>query len=117
MVESDQLDKELWKEAALTAGLDYATGDAIVFMDADLQHPPNVVKEFIAQWESGYSVVVGMRTDRDTDSKLYKFLAEAFYRLHNNMSDVKLPRNVGDFRLIDKKVGDQLRLLRESGVS
>lgn len=108
------LTRNFGKEAALTAGLDYASGDAIVFMDADLQHPPEVVKKFIEHWERGAKVVVGRRNSRETDSRVYKILAEAFYRLHNKISDIKLPENVGDFRLIDRKVADQLKQLREN---
>jgi len=108
------LSRNFGKEAALTAGLDYANGDAIVFMGADLQHPPSVVEEFIKNWELGAKVVVGRRSTRETDSKLYKVLAEAFYSLHNRISDIKLPENVGDFRLIDRKVADQLKQLREN---
>lgn len=108
------LTRNFGKEAALTAGLDYATGEAVVFMDADLQHPPNIVKHFIEHWEQGAFVVVGRRTSRETDSKIYKILAEIFYSLHNRISDIKLPENVGDFRLIDRKVATQLRTLREN---
>lgn len=108
------LTRNFGKEAALTAGLDYATGDAIVFMDADLQHPPDVVKTFIEHWELGANVVVGRRNSRETDSIIYKNLAEVFYYLHNKISDITLPENVGDFRLIDRKVANQLKLLREN---
>lgn len=108
------LSRNFGKEAALTAGLDYATGDAIVFMDADLQHPTDVVRLFINHWECGALVVVGKRINRNTDSRLYRTLAEIFYRMHNVISDIKLPPNVGDFRLIDRKVADQLKGLRES---
>lgn len=102
------------KEAAMTAGLDLATGDALVFMDADLQHPPDIIPTFIARWERGAPVVVGRRTSRDTDSKQYKLLAQTFYRLHERISHISLPINVGDFRIIDRKVADQLKQLRES---
>ena len=108
------LTRNFGKEAALTAGLDYASGDALVFMDSDLQHPPGVIVLFLDQWEKGAHVVVGRRRNRDTDSHMYRTLAGIFYRLHNMMSDVKLPQNVGDFRLIDRKVADQLKTLRES---
>lgn len=108
------LTRNFGKEAALTAGLDCASGDAIVFMDADLQHPPEVVKTFITHWEHGAKVVVGRRDSRETDSRIYKILAEAFYRLHNKISDITLPENVGDFRLIDRQVANQLKQLREN---
>jgi glycosyltransferase involved in cell wall biosynthesis len=108
------LTRNFGKEAALTAGLDYAHSDAVVFMDADLQHPPEVVSDFIALWEHGHDVVVGRRASRDTDSRAYKFLANYFYRINNRISDVKLSANEGDFRLIDRKVADTLRQLREN---
>lgn len=102
------------KEAALTAGLDYASGDAIVFMDADLQHPFDVVRLFIQYWEQGEKVVVGKRTNRKADSIIYKIFAETFYFLHNKISDTKLPENVGDFRLVDSEVANQLKRLHEN---
>jgi len=102
------------KEAALTAGLNHAGGDAVIFIDADLQHPPEVIDDFIHAWEHGAEVVLGRRISRDTDTKAYRFLASIFYRLHNRISDVKLPENVGDFRLIDRKVADHLRSMPEN---
>lgn len=108
------LTRNFGKEAALTAGLDFADGDAVVFMDADLQHPPHLINEFILRWEDGNMVVAGRRNSRETDAPAYKFLAQTFYKLHNKISDIELPENVGDFRLIDRKVADQLRALRES---
>lgn len=108
------LTRNFGKESALTAGLDFATGDAVVFMDADLQHPPIVVNSFLEKWEQGEYVVVGRRKSRETDSSGYRFFAELFYRLHNRISDIQLPENVGDFRLIDRKVVNQLKKLREN---
>lgn len=102
------------KEAALTAGLDFASGDAVVFMDADLQHPPEIIQKFIAHWELGAHVVLGKRLSRQTDSWTYGFLAELFYRLHNRIAEINLPRGVGDFRLIDEKVAAQIKLLGEN---
>jgi len=101
------------KEAALTAGLDQANGDAVIFIDADLQHPPELIHQFITLWEKGALVVAGRRISRDTDGKLYSFFARAFYHIHNIISDIKLPANVGDFRLIDRQVADQLKTLPE----
>lgn len=108
------LTRNFGKEAAMTAGLDYASGDAIVFMDADLQHPPGVISLFLKHWELGAQVVVGRRSSRQTDSKTYKILAERFYRFHNKISDIKLPEHVGDFRLINRQVANQLKSLREN---
>jgi len=101
------------KEAALTAGLDKAQGDALIFIDADLQHPPEVISQFISAWENGAVVVSGRRTSRTTDSRAYSILAHSFYWVHNHISDVKVVANVGDFRLIDKTVANQLKNLPE----
>lgn len=109
-----KLTRNFGKEAALTAGLDCARGDALVFMDADLQHPPELINEFLEHWEKGAEVVVARRVSRDADSHTYRLLAETFYRLHRRISHIEMPANVGDFRLIDRRVGDQLKQLRES---
>lgn len=113
-VKGINLTRNFGKEAALTAGLDYARSDAVVFMDADLQHPPEVVSDFIALWEQGHDVVVGRRISRNTDARGYKILVDFFYRINNRISDVKLCAREGDFRLIDRKVADSLRQLREN---
>ncbi len=102
------------KEAALTAGLEFSAGDAVIIMDTDLQHPPELIPEFIRKWRTGVQVVLAKRNSRSTESALYRFLAETFYRLHNNISDVKIPSNTGDFRLIDRQVCDALNRLPES---
>jgi glycosyltransferase involved in cell wall biosynthesis len=108
------LTRNFGKEAALTAGLEISTGDAIVFMDADLQHPIEIISEFLKNWEQGCMVVAGKRISRETDSKIYKFLAKMFYRIHNKISEVALPDGVGDFRLIDRSVADHLIRLKEN---
>jgi glycosyltransferase involved in cell wall biosynthesis len=103
------------KEAALTAGLDHAIGDALIFMDTDLQHPPEIIPELIACWrEKRIPVVLAKRRSRSTEGKLYRNAAEAFYRLHNSIAEVRIPPNVGDFRLIDHSVAEQIRRLPES---
>lgn len=101
------------KEAALTAGLDFASGDAIVFMDSDLQHPFDVVKKFLNSWLEGNHVVAARRRSRNTDSALYKIFATSFYKIHNIISDIDIPQNVGDFRLIDREVADKIKSLPE----
>lgn len=108
-----QLTRNFGKEVAMTAGLDHAEGDAVIFMDADLQHPPEVIPRFLSAWSRGSMMVVGRRKTRQTDTRSYRFLAGCFYSLHNLMSDVKLPANVGDFRLLDREVAENLKLLRE----
>lgn len=101
------------KEAAITALLDYSHGDAVVLLDADLQHPPELIPEMIQKWHEGWEVVAARR-DRDTDSFLKKYTALAFYRFSNYMMSCKIPANVGDFRLMDRCVVDTLIKFRES---
>jgi len=102
------------KEAALTAGLDYAEGDIVVPIDADLQHPPETVLEMLRQWEAGYEVVLARRMDRSTDRAIQKLTAKAFYEFSRHITHVEIPANVGDFRLMDRKVVDALKQLREN---
>lgn len=108
------LSRNFGKEAALTAGLDRANGDAVVPIDSDLQHPPELLGQMLEQWEKGAEVVLARRTDRATDGKLQKLTATSFYRFHNRISQVKVPMDVGDFRLMDRSVVDALRQLPES---
>ena len=107
------LSRNFGKEAALTAGIDHASGDAVVPMDADLQDPPELLARLIAEWRAGAEVVVAKRVDRSTDRYLKRTVAALFYRIHNRLSDIKLPENVGDFRLMDRTVVDALRRLPE----
>ena len=100
-------------QIAVTAGLDNACGDAVVLIDADLQDPPAVILEMVAQWRDGYHVVYGMRTDRPGETRLKVWTAKLFYRLLNRLSDVKIPLDVGDFRLMDRRVVDVLRAMPE----
>jgi glycosyltransferase involved in cell wall biosynthesis len=102
------------KEAALTAGLDRASGSAVIPIDSDLQHPPELIAEMLAQWESGAEVVLARRNDRLTDGRLQKFSANFFYRLHNRISDIDIPPDVGDFRLMDRVVVAALRQMPET---
>jgi polyisoprenyl-phosphate glycosyltransferase len=107
------LSRNFGKEAALTAGLDEARGDAVIPMDADLQDPPELILKLIEQWKKGYEVVLAKRSDRQSDSFLKKKTAELFYRIHNHISDTAIPENVGDFRLIDRAVVTALHELPE----
>ena len=102
------------KEAALTAGLEYATGDAMIPIDVDLQHPPQTIIKFIKKWEEGYDVVVGKRMNRTGESYFKKITAKYFYILYNKISNVEIPADVGDFRLIDKRVAAVLKLMPEN---
>lgn len=108
------LTRNFGKEAALSAGLDEARGDVIVPFDADLQDPPALIAELVVKWREGYDVVLAKRVDRSTDSALKRNAAKLFYRLHNALSEVKIPENVGDFRLITRDVANALQSLPES---
>lgn len=108
------LSRNFGKEAALSAGLDTATGDAVVPLDADLQDPPELIPDMLAKWREGYDVVLAHRKNRDADSWAKRSTARWFYRLHNMFSEVALPDNVGDFRLMDRRVVEALRRLPES---
>jgi len=108
-----ELSRNFGKEAALTAAIDHARGDAIIPMDADLQDPPEVVEDLIAEWQRGAEVVLARRVDRQSDSFLKRKTASMFYRLHNRLSAIKIPEDVGDFRLMDRVAVEALRLLPE----
>jgi polyisoprenyl-phosphate glycosyltransferase len=100
-------------QLAVSAGLEHAAGDAAVIIDADLQDPPEVIAEMIARWRDGYQVVYGMRTDRAGETAFKLWTAKLFYRFINRLSKVKLPLDVGDFRLIDRRVIDVLLSMPE----
>lgn len=100
-------------QVAVSCGIDYARGDAIVIIDADLQDPPELIPEMIKHWEEGYEVVYGKRKKRNGETKFKLFTAKMFYKVLNNLSEVPIPRDTGDFRLIDKKVANVLKQLKE----
>jgi len=100
-------------QAAVSAGLENAAGHAVVVIDADLQDPPEVIREMIALWREGYHVVYGVRTDRAGETAFKRWSARVFYRLHNRLSETKLPLDAGDFRLIDRRVVDVLLTMPE----
>ena len=102
------------KEAALSAAIDESRGDVVVPFDADLQDPPRVIATLVAKWREGYDVVLARRNNRDSDSALKRWTALMFYRLHNKVSEVKIPENVGDFRLMSRQVVDSLKCLPET---
>ena len=103
------------KEAAMTAGLDFAHGDAVVLMDVDLQDPPELVAAFVEKWREGYDIAYGLRQSRASDTPLKRITAGAFYAWFNRISDTPIPTNVGDFRLLDRRVVAALRQLPERG--
>ncbi|BCB20753.1 glycosyl transferase family 2 [Bosea sp. ANAM02] len=101
------------KEIAIAAGLDHALGDAVVIMDADLQHPPETIPAFLAKWREGYLNVYGQRTDREGETRMKRGFAKLFYRIFGYFGETPLPEGAGDFRLLDRKAVDALRALPE----
>lgn len=108
------LSRNFGKEAALTAGLEHAKGEAVVAIDTDLQHPPQIIEQFVKKWQEGYDVVVGKRLSRTGEHPLKKVAAKLFYTLHNKISDIEIPADIGDFRLMSRKVVDALKQLPEN---
>jgi len=109
-----KLSRNFGKEIALTAGIDATLGETVVPIDVDLQDPPEIILDFIKKYEEGYDVVVGKRVDRTSDTFAKKFSAEAFYKFHNKISDINIPNNVGDYRLMSRKVVNEIKKLPES---
>jgi polyisoprenyl-phosphate glycosyltransferase len=107
------LSRNFGKEIATTAGLDHARGDAVIVMDADLQDPPEVIPQLVAAWHAGYDMVYAQRRLRDGDTWLKRHTASAFYRVMRNLGEVPLPPNVGDFRLMSRRVVVAVQQLRE----
>jgi polyisoprenyl-phosphate glycosyltransferase len=107
------LSRNFGKEAALTCGIDHALGAAVIPIDADLQDPPELITDMVRLWRGGFDVVLPQRVDRGSDHPLKRKTAEWFYRVHNALSDSKIPANVGDFRLMDRRVVDALKRLPE----
>ena len=100
-------------QSAVTAGLKYATGDATIIMDADLQDPPELIPDMLKYWENGYDVIYGKRKKREGESAFKLLTAKVFYETLNKLSDVEIPKDTGDFRLVDKKVVDVVNNLPE----
>jgi glycosyltransferase involved in cell wall biosynthesis len=107
------LSRNFGKEAAISAGLEHARGQAVVPMDVDMQDPPEVLIEMVEKWREGYEMVFGVRRNRASDSLPKRLTAGLFYRAHNRISNDKIPENAGDFRLLDRKVVDAIRALPE----
>lgn len=108
-----QLKRNFGHEIAMTAGMDYAKGDAVIFMDADLQHPPLYIPQMVKAWQDGAEIVLTKRTDNVATSKFYKFCAKSFYWLLNMLSETKIGESMPDFRLIDRKYVDFLKGFNE----
>ncbi|EHJ12303.1 glycosyltransferase family 2 protein [Crocosphaera watsonii] len=107
------LSRNFGHQMAITAGLDHVSGDAVVLIDADLQDPPEVIKEMVNRWYEGYDVVYGVRTDRQGETPFKLWSAKAFYRMMNRLSDVPIPLDTGDFRLMDRRVVEALKIMPE----
>ncbi|MEA3059608.1 MAG: polyisoprenyl-phosphate glycosyltransferase, partial [Sphingomonadales bacterium] len=107
------LSRNFGKEAALSAGLDHARGNAVIPMDVDMQDPPEVLPEMVAKWREGHEMVFGVRRNRDSDGWAKRLTAGLYYRAHNAVSTDKIPENAGDFRLMDRKVVDVIRAMPE----
>ena len=107
------LSRNFGKEAALTAGLDYATGDAVIPVDADLQDPLELIPQMLLRWRSGADMVLAQRISRKQDGWFKRWSAQLFYRVMRRLSKTPMPRNVGDFRLMDRQVVDAIRQLPE----
>lgn len=100
-------------QIAVTAGMDYARGDAVVLIDADLQDPPELILEMLAKWREGYEVVYAVRAERKGETWFKEFTAKAFYRIIYKITDINIPMDTGDFRLMDRKVVEALKAMRE----
>ena len=107
------LSRNFGKEAALSAGLDHAAGQVVIPLDVDLQDPPEVIGTMLARWREGFDVVYGVRRSRASDSLPKRLTADLYYRAHNYLSADKIPEHAGDFRLLDRKVVDVIRLMPE----
>ena len=108
------LSRNFGKESALTAGLEFSSGDAAIPIDIDLQDPPDLIPEMIKKWNAGFDVVIAKRIDRTLDSWAKRNSSLWFYRIYNKIAQTKIPENVGDFRLMDRSVVDAVKLMPES---
>lgn len=107
------LSRNFGKEVALSAGLDYASGDAVIVIDADLQDPPELISEMVTYWQQGYDVVYARRKSREGETFMKRATAKAFYRLMQQSGRVSIPQDTGDFRLLSRKAVDALKMFRE----
>ncbi|MEK3833183.1 MULTISPECIES: glycosyltransferase family 2 protein [unclassified Paenibacillus] len=107
------LSRNFGHQVAITAGMDYALGDAVVIIDADLQDPPELIPEMIAEWKQGYQVVCAKRIKRNGESLFKKWTASLFYRVLRYSTDISIPVDTGDFRLMDRRVCDEMKRLPE----
>ncbi len=108
-----KLSRNFGHQIAITSGMERASGQAVVVMDADLQDPPEIVLDMIAKWKEGYEIVYAERLSREGEGRFKRVTADLFYRLLGRLSDVEIPRNVGDFRLVDRKALDSFLAMPE----
>lgn len=111
-VKAISLIRNFGKESALLAGLEHATGDAVIPIDVDLQDPIEIIPSLISKWQEGWPVVLAKRCDRNSDSHFKRKTAIWFYRLHNKISSPKIEENVGDFRLLSRETVENIKLLQ-----
>lgn len=109
------LTRNFGKEVALSAGIDHASGDAVIPIDADLQDPPELIPDLVERWREGFDTVIAVRTDRKSDGYIKRTTANLFYKVIGRLSEVPIPANAGDFRLLDRTVVDALGRLPERG--
>ncbi len=109
-----RLSRGFGHQVALTAGLDAAQGAAVITMDGDLQHPPELIPEFVARWSAGDEIVYGIMAERQGEGRFKEWTARAFYRLLGRLADIDVPPAAGDFRLVDRKALEAVRAMRES---
>jgi polyisoprenyl-phosphate glycosyltransferase len=109
-----RLSRNFGHQTALTAGVDFASGEAVIVLDADLQDPPEVILDLVEKWHEGFDVVYAVRDVREGDTRFKRATAAGFYRAFNRISEVKVPVDVGDFRLVDRRVLDVFSHMRES---
>jgi polyisoprenyl-phosphate glycosyltransferase len=108
-----KLSRNFGHQIAITAGIDYARGDCVVVIDADLQDPPEVITSMVDQWRHGFDVVYGVRSDRDGEKAVKLLTASMFYRLLQRLTNIQIPLDVGDFRLMSRRAVEELKRLRE----
>jgi len=108
-----RLSRNFGHQVALTAGMDHAAGDAVIVMDGDLQHPPSLLPELVAKWQEGYDIVYTIRVATESAGPWKRWTAALFYRLFRRLSGIDLPANTADFRLLDRKVVEAFRRIRE----
>lgn len=107
------LSRNFGKETALTAGIEHASGDVVILLDADFQHPVEVLNSFLEKWAEGYDMVYGERLDRETESMPKRNFARLFYWVMSKITNINIPNNAGDFRLMDRKVVDAIKQFPE----